>query len=126
MVIVNNPYVNSGTYLEIWPNSTPSISHSTGTQGSSLSTTDQIATHTGNNLPTSSTVTNSFALFIRQYANATYGKAWQFYGGTGNSSSSVNRTGFIQTATAITSLRFGTANGTSTFSGGQVLIYGVK
>jgi hypothetical protein len=71
-------------------------------------------------------VTNSFALYIRQYANATFGKPFQFHGGTTNQNSTVNRAGFIQTASAITSLAITTAAGTSTYSGGQVLVYGVK
>lgn len=128
MVIINNPYVSAGAALRINPNSSSGIGYGTGVEGAAGAVTSggNINSHTTNLLPTTSSPNHTFALYIRQYAGTTYGKPYQWHGGTTNSNSTVNFQGFIGTTSAISSLQFTTVAGTSTFSGGQVLIYGVK
>lgn len=124
MIIINNPFVNVGAVLRINPNGAASIGYSSGTQGATTVTETSIVGV--NNLPTATNAQNSYALFIRQYSQTSYGKPFSFHGGTGNENSAVNRTGWIHTTSAISSITITTVAGTSSFSGGQVLIYGVK
>ena len=128
IVIINDPYINTGsTELRIDPNSTNSISNWSGTFSSSAYTDNTM--YAPFYIPTSSTVTNSISVLINQYANTTYAKPFRYCGnfnGTGSPVRAINYGGAIVTASAISSLKFTTNNGTSTFSGGQVLIYGVK
>jgi len=76
-------------------------------------------------IPTTSTARNSLVLNINQYANTTHGKPTQ-YNGTLNQSngSTFFYGGLLNTASAITSLTM--APGAGNFSGGTVLVYGVK
>jgi hypothetical protein len=126
LVIVNNPFFNVGAALRINPNASASQSYHSGTQGSTAISDNNITSHTSSLLPTSSDARTTFALYIRQYSQATYGKAFTFGGGNDSAAKAVNRAGNIYLTAAITSLVFTTDAGTSTFSGGQVLIYGVK
>ena len=126
MVIINNPYFNVAAALKINPNATVSISFNSGTQGGTAVGNDEIQSNTTNLLPIISTPVNAFALYIRQYAGTTFGKPFQFHGTGLNANNTNNSGGAIRTTSAITSLQFTTTAGTSTFSGGQVLIYGVK
>jgi hypothetical protein len=127
-VIINNPYINTGsTELRIDPNSTNSISNWSGIYTQTPYTDNTM--YSVHYIPTSSTVTNSISLLINQYANTTYAKPFRYCGnfnGTASPIKTVVYGGAIVTASAISSLKFTTNNGTSTFSGGQVLIYGVK
>jgi hypothetical protein len=69
---------------------------------------------------------NAWAITISNYASATY-KPIHAAGGYVNETSSsggLSNTGYFQSTTAISSLKFTTSGGT--FSGGTVLIYGVK
>ena len=127
LVIINNPYVNTGDSLRIDPNSTNSISNWSGTYTQTPYTDNTM--YSVHNMPTSSTVTNAIVVLINQYANTSYAKPFSYSGnfnGTGSPIRAVNYGGAIVTASAISSLRFTTSGGTSTFSGGEVLIYGVK
>ena len=123
LVIVNNPYVNSSSSLKINPNSTTGISYNCGVFNNAI---DQDSNILGSNLPTATTPTCNFQLVIRQYANTTYGKSIYWSGTVSGGTTSVIKGGIIATTSAISSLQFTTGGGTSTFSGGQVLIYGVK
>jgi hypothetical protein len=67
---------------------------------------------------------NVFYLYISQYADSTNRKAYQMY--SWNSSTPRIVAGAVNFATAITSIAVTTAAGTSSFTAGQVLIYGVK
>jgi hypothetical protein len=127
VVIVNNPYVNTAIDLRIDPNSTNSISYWSGTYTSTAyADTTMYSVH---NMPTTSTVQNSIGIWINQYANTSFAKPFRYSGnfnGAGSPARVINYGGAIATASAITAMKFLTNNGTSTFSGGQVLIYGVK
>jgi hypothetical protein len=69
---------------------------------------------------------NAFALSIENYASASYYKAFNWSGTFPSTTrKSVYGGGGIETTSAITSLDFICGSG-RTFSGGQVLIYGVK
>jgi len=126
LIIVNNPYVNTTTRLNIKPNSTASISRCTGTDSNAVNNTDEMFSSGVLTLPTTSTVLNTFQVNIRNYAQTTYGKNFTFSGANTNQNGTVNYAGAIATASAISSIQITTLSGTATFSGGQVLIYGVK
>ena len=68
--------------------------------------------------------TSCINYYVSQYSNATSLKGIQCYGF--NSSTAVNLAGAWQLTGAITSVDVTTSAGTSTFTAGQVLIYGVK
>jgi hypothetical protein len=127
LVIINNPYVNSADTLRIDPNSTNSISPWSGTYNGTGYTDNTM--YSVLNMLTTSTATNALSLMINQYSNTSYGKPYRYCGnlnGTGSPLRVFNYGGAIVTTSAITALKFTTAGGTSTFSGGEVLIYGVK
>ena len=124
-VVINNPHCNSATNLRIDPNSTNNISFQSGTFGSTGDADSGLRTTV--NMPTTSNVNNSYVFQMYQYANATYGKAFNFFGTAAQSgATSFNKGGCFASSSAITALKFNCDNGTSTFSGGQVLIYGVS
>jgi len=71
---------------------------------------------------------NAFTITIDNYASSTAYKPYSWYGkyiGSASANSRVSGAGTYSTATAITSLSFD-RQGTDTFAGGTVLIYGVK
>ena len=74
---------------------------------------------------TSSATTMMAVLRIYNYASTTQGKHVLYSGSLGANKHAVI-TGFIDYVTAIDGVRLFAANGTSTFTGGTVLIYGVK
>jgi hypothetical protein len=124
-VVINNAHCNSATNLRIDPNSTNNISFQSGTFASTADADSALRTTV--NMPTASNVNNSYVFQMYQYANAVYGKAWNFFGTAAQSgATSFNKGGCFASASAITALKFNCDNGTSTFSGGQVLIYGVN
>ena len=124
MVVINNPHTNVNGNLLINPNGTTGTSYNTATTGSTSTSDDRMSGAT--NLPTSSQPINVFILHMQQYAQSTYGKPFHFYGGTVNQNNAVSRSGFFGATAAITSINITTIAGTASFSGGQVLIYGVK
>jgi hypothetical protein len=127
VVIVNDPHVNTGDALRIDPNSTNSISNWSGVYTQTPYTDNTM--YSVHNMPTSSTVTNAVGVLINQYANTSYAKPFSYSGnfnGTGSPIRTVSYGGAIVTTSGISSLRFTSVGGTATFSGGQVLIYGVK
>jgi hypothetical protein len=124
-IVVNNPYTNIGAKIRINPNSTTGISYGSGIEGGTATTCTNIQ-HNNSNLPTATAPNNTFCLNIYNYAQTSYGKNWKFGGGITNDSGTSNFSGFIATTSAISSLAITTVGGTSTYSGGQVLVYGVK
>jgi hypothetical protein len=124
MIVINNPYQTTGNSMWIRPNNVSSIGRLTGTLGNSTSADYQEDIQTMP-LGTGSDVLNTTVILINQYANSTYSKPTTYYGAARSSYGYVyNYGGVLSIAAAITSLSF-TANSGS-FSGGQVLIYGVK
>jgi hypothetical protein len=78
--------------------------------------------------PDRTNASNSFALLINNYTSTTAFKPFNYYGfyvQTGPSSQSVSGGGGFKSNTAITSMVFD-RGGTNTFTGGTVLLYGVK
>jgi hypothetical protein len=129
LVIINNPYVNSTDAFRIKPNNTADISMAMTMAGGNTEpfVGSELYGNQNFKLPIVSTANSSYQYYIRQYSQTTYGKAYTFGGVIGaNQNSSIFSAGTIFTTSAITSLVFTTLNGTSTYSGGQVLIYGVK
>jgi hypothetical protein len=128
LIIVNNPFVDTTSRLRINPNSTTDISDLVGIDNTTTTVNNNMLSGASQTLPTTSTTQNTFQVCIRNYAQTTYGKNFTFSGGTGVSTSTgcVNYAGRIATTSAISSIQITTLAGTPTFSGGQVLIYGVK
>jgi hypothetical protein len=125
IVIVNNPFLSAGQSLKINPNSTDLISEQSRITNASVGFTTSITSSGGVNLPTTSTPNNSFCLQIFNYAQTTNGKNFIF-SGNAQFTGTVFGGGTISTTSAITALQFTTSSGVPTFSGGTVLIYGVK
>jgi hypothetical protein len=126
MVIINNPYLSAGQTMRINPNSTDSISCQNGVQDTATFSRTSIISNTGVFLPTTSTATTTFCLQIFNYAQTVNGKNFMFSGGFTDNQGVVFGGGFIRTTSAISSLQFTTSSGVPSFSGGTVLIYGVK
>jgi hypothetical protein len=124
-IIINNPYTNLAAEIWVLPNTVNNINYGSGTYGSTSSTNGGVL-NGQNNLPNSSESRNTFALDIYNYSQSSYGKNFRWSGGTTNSNSAHNFGGFIYSNSAITSMRITTNNASASFSGGQVLIYGVK
>jgi len=124
-IIINNPYTNTAAKIKINPNSTAAISYGSGVESGVATTCNNIQNNT-TNLPTSTSPNNTFCLSINNYAQTSYGKNWRFGGGISNETGTGQFSGFIGTTSAISSLAITTTGGTATYSGGQVLIYGVK
>jgi hypothetical protein len=125
LVIINNPFLSAGQTLRINPNSTDSISNQSRLQADTGQQTASISSNGAAFLPTTSTPANTFCLQIFNYAQTSNGKNF-FFSGCHGTTNSVFGGGVIQTNSAISSLQFTTASGAPTFSGGTVLIYGVK
>jgi hypothetical protein len=125
MVIINNPFLSAGQTLRINPNSTDSISNQSRLQADTGSQVASISSNGAAFLPTTSTPANTFCLQIFNYAQTTNGKNF-FFSGCHGTTNTVFGGGVIQTNSAISSIQFTTASGAPTFSGGTVLIYGVK
>lgn len=125
LVLVNNALLNSGAWLRINPNSTGSISRNVYMKDTAVSNSGDI--YSQDSLPSSSNAAaNVYALLINNYAGTSYGKPFLFYGNNESSNTTViSAAGVISTTSAITSLQI-TADGTASFTAGQVLIYGVK
>jgi hypothetical protein len=125
-IIINNPFLTAGQTMRINPNSTDAINYQSGVQDSTTFSRANIITNTGVFLPTTSTATTTFCLQIFNYAQTSNGKNFIFSGGFTDNTGNVFGGGFIKSTSAISSLQFTTSSGVPSFSGGTVLIYGVK
>jgi len=119
-ILIQNPYVSAADTLLVKTNSTsPALA-------SVFSGSASTASSIGPNLPTTSGAGNqNVAYIVSNYADTSYGKPVFFYGMTGSTQGVVGG-GSAQTVSAITSITITTSGGGATFSGGRVLIYGVK
>ena len=125
VAVVQNPFVNTATPILLKPdgvNESINMRISGSTVATSTDSIDGV-----NNLPTATNAPYThYFLQINNYTDATFGKTFAFYGCNASSLGPVARFGVIWTTSAIDSFAVTTVNGTSTFSGGRVLIYGVK
>lgn len=124
LIIVQNPYTNVAAQMRINPNGSGSacatsyLNGSTAGAGANLATIQNIPTATGS---------ASYYCLISNYSNSTYTKPVTFYGSaTTAGSQSIMSAGICVLTNAITDFDVTTIAGTSTFSGGRVLTYGVK
>jgi hypothetical protein len=127
-IVINNPFRNasfdSGA-LRVNPNSTTLLFTGARINGGAV-TGDTLANFNGNDLGTTSAPTTNNAFFlIRNYASTTNAKNC-FFSMSVTGASSFNYFGFIQTASAISSLQITNQGNSMQYSGGTVLIYGVK
>jgi hypothetical protein len=123
LIVMRGAFYNTVENMTVRPNSVTASGFYTGILNSSGDTTDTIRV---GSMPTSLNAGNSLAISINQYASTTNGKPLRYHGTINQSNSTTyNFAGLLNTTSAITSLVF-FAQGSSTFSGGSVLIYGVK
>jgi hypothetical protein len=127
-VLINNPFRNASFDsggLRVNPNSTTLLF--TGLSVNGTTNTDSVlANLNGPDLGTTSApATNNAFLYIRNYASTTNAKSC-FFSMSYASQSSRNQFGFLQTASAISSLQITNQGNSMQYSGGTVLIYGVK
>ena len=128
-VVIQNCYVNAAAKLLIKANSTAGLVAANGIFGTgSIANYGEIQTGGTTNISTTSQPTQiAINLQISNYTDTTYAKPFLFYGSVNNTIGSIGiEYGVIGTASAISSLQITTEAGTSTFSGGRVLVYGVK
>jgi len=133
-IFVDNPYVNTavGAQLIIKPNATNSladyrfmtfIAGSSGNSGANATNINTQMELSNASAPTR----NGYFIQINDYTNTTYMKTFNLIATSSVYSSIILQGGGIRTASAITSLQITTDDSTNTsFSGGQVRIYGVK
>jgi hypothetical protein len=131
-VIIQGAWVNTtATAITIQPNGTSGISYGYLIGGgANQGSYTNISTSGWANLYAASTnaAQTNFHINLFNYAQSTYMKTWNMFGMVESSAlkTITVAAGGIATTSAITSLAVKTENGTSTFGGGQVLIYGVK
>jgi hypothetical protein len=127
MVIINNPYATgTGFQFRVAPNGSTGTVSANQLQGATASGITTIVSN-NNNIPTSSSPTNAYRLFIHQYSQSTYGKTFNFFGANGvNGNFAQSSSGVIRDAAAITSITIDNSGSGFNFGGGQVLVYGVK
>ena len=122
VIWLRNAYANGASKIFIGASSTTAIA--VGISGTSVVARGNIETPM--NVGTSSSVTgqNSYCR-IQNYADSTYGKAFQWYGNaTGVTSGAFLVTGVWNSASTVTVLEISVQGAGVTWSGGQVLIYG--
>jgi hypothetical protein len=117
--------VNSTTPMRINPNSTASAAISIKGEPAA---TPQGSPHisSGASIQTSGASETAMYLEIKNYASTTSRKPFLFWGNVGSGEFQSFQSGVWNNASAITSLVITTNNGTSTYSSGTVLLYGVK
>ena len=117
---------SANAILAIRPNASASLSTYsylfTGTGGSYNS--EQIRLASAGTAAGAASI--EFVLYLKNYASTTYLKPFTGYGAHELHSSSTLVGGYVNTASAISSMQVTTVAGTSTFTGGQILIYGVN
>jgi hypothetical protein len=123
-VVINGPYTNVAARIKINPNSVDSINYFSGVGGTTA--TGDSSIYSSGNLPTTNVNTNTFCLQIFNYSVTNAAKNFYWSGGSTNQNVNISAMGFIGSTTAISSLQITTLAGTSTYSGGTVLVYGVK
>ena len=124
LIFIQNPYVTVAAQLRINPNGNGSacslsqVSNGTAGTNTNLATVSNLPTATGN---------ASYYYLISNYSDTTYFKPVISYGSaTSATSTSVTMSGNIGLTGAISSLDISTFGATSNFSGGRILVYGVK
>jgi hypothetical protein len=124
-VVVNNLYISSSNdFIIVRPNGGTDNGLYTGQNNGSTTNESEIKTTKPSE---SSSGLNSFIIEISQYSNTSFSKPTAFYGVSKQSTGDrFFASGAIVTTSAITSMQFVTAGYGATFSGGTVLIYGVK
>ena len=125
LILVQNPYVNAGSSIFIKPNGA-NLGRNMFIRSTSVSS-DTNALEGNSNLGTATGADAiGYVSEIYNYADTTYAKPYSFWGNAASGANNMARFGILTTASAITSLDVTTFGGTATFSGGRVLIYGVK
>jgi hypothetical protein len=123
VVIMRGGYFNTSEAMQIRPNNVQNSGFYVGMQQTS---NDQKSSIAINPFTTTSNAGNTLIMNINQYSNTTNSKPTEWFGTINqDTASTYSFAGVINTTSAITSMVF-FAQGSSTFSGGTVLIYGVK
>jgi len=124
LVLVQNPYVSATDTLRINPNGSTS-SFGSKVEGGTAATSAAVGQSSGTIQTTSTPTDSGFFLMLNNYTDTTYGKTFFFSGAGGALSVGAMVGGIWRSAAAVTSMVITTTGG-ATFSGGRVLIYGVK
>jgi hypothetical protein len=127
LVLVQNPYLSAAQEFAIRPNAVAScaLGWRWYVGAGAIASTNHLRSEL--NLGTTTSAANvGYSLLINNYADTTYGKTFWMTGNADSTNTSLIKSGIINTASAITSIDFTTTSGVPTFSGGRVLIYGVK
>jgi hypothetical protein len=124
-IVINNPFVNSATPLKIEFN----VDDTSGVQLRQGGGTAAIAS-SGLLTPANQTTTSTadrvaYILDVYDYTSTTNAKVYTLFGKT-SASNAIVAVGTYERLAAVTQLVLANNNGTSTFSGGTVRIYGVK
>jgi hypothetical protein len=123
-VLIENPYFNAGSGIYLRPNGTAAASSVSGVYNGSIQTPNtEITTFSAFGTTTSN---SSLVFTISNYSDTTYTKPITLYGYNSNSTNPLFVFGSYLSSSAVSSLSINSLNGTSTFSGGRVLIYGVN
>jgi len=124
VIVLQNAYLNVAGNGRVLPNGSGGTAVLTQISGSVVTTVANITTVT--DLPTA-TGNETHICQINNYADSTYKKTVIWYGSSTTAvAAAVLQAGIINDSNAITSITISTIAATSTFSGGRVLIYGVK
>jgi hypothetical protein len=129
-IVIQNPYTGVGGNWSINPNGTAFSFWESGVDGPSVyyGTSRNLPNFGGRAASQTSYPSNQVATMnIMNYTNTTYGKNFILSGNTNNDTTAAFIFGgVINTTSAITSISFTCIYGPDSWSGGQVLIYGVK
>lgn len=131
-ILINNVNLSGNQYLRIRLNDEAGLANYVGTDSATGSLTtgsfdSAIIANNGQQI-LSGTTSTDFAFDINDYASSTDFKPWQLYGCYNGTDTTIYTSfigGIFKSNTAISSIKF-TTNGTVTFNGGTVRIYGVK
>jgi len=124
--VIYGVQLNSGSDLRINPNSNSGYARAMvyGNAGTTPITSTNIQTRS----PATTAYPAEFAFYfsLTNYASTASAKPFEFYGNSDSGDYQSVEFGIWNRTNAVTSLVFTTSNGTSTFSAGTVLLYGVK
>ena len=135
VLVITNPYVNVSTNLGIRINGSSTASYNGSYTYATSATRTLIGTNMtywdisgGGQIVTTAPTTDQFVCEIKEYASANVSKPMTTVSYNQNGDRAVNGIfSNVNTVTAaITSITILTSNGTSTFSGGTYVLYGVK
>jgi hypothetical protein len=124
-ILIVNATASASYRPRFYPNGSADLACVVNISATTLQNSTQL--QATNAEPWATGAANAITLIIKNYASTSQYKTVQAYGSSNNEQAcSFLNLGFINIASAITSFAYTTIAGTSSFSGGSMLIYGVK